>query len=190
MRSDDRGPPVERGPPSVVAPLEVFIVRLRGLPWTVSISDVYDFFSGIGVVDNSVVVCLSEQGRPTGMSKSSLVACGIIVCVFFCVASFFFFFVVLIVSMCTKTFFVFVLLLLWRLAPGEAFIQLLTRHDLDQAMLRDHDRIGSRYIELYVATWQEYMLAVKRCKPAMGVTIHLINEVRIFPTFFLQQSHM
>ena len=45
---------------------EVFILRLRGLPWTVSVSDVCDFFSGIEVVSNSVVICLSDQGRPTG----------------------------------------------------------------------------------------------------------------------------
>jgi len=42
------------------------IMRLRGLPFTCSKDDIFDFFEGYDIVSNGIVLPSDHQGRPTG----------------------------------------------------------------------------------------------------------------------------
>eukprot|EP01135_Chromosphaera_perkinsii_P006644 Nk52_evm46s554 gene=Nk52_evmTU46s554 len=42
------------------------VVRLRGLPWQASDDDITNFFSGIAIAEDGIVICVNNQGRPIG----------------------------------------------------------------------------------------------------------------------------
>eukprot|EP00823_Brevimastigomonas_motovehiculus_P003210 TRINITY_DN1944_c0_g1_i1.p1 TRINITY_DN1944_c0_g1~~TRINITY_DN1944_c0_g1_i1.p1 ORF type:complete len:613 (-),score=165.55 TRINITY_DN1944_c0_g1_i1:360-2198(-) len=45
-----------------------YIVRLRGLPWQASTTEVVNFFKGLNIIEDKVCFVLNQQGRPTGES--------------------------------------------------------------------------------------------------------------------------
>eukprot|EP00126_Sphaerothecum_destruens_P004280 Sdes_comp18088_c0_seq1m7512 len=48
-------------------PLEQdLVVRLRGLPWQATLQDIVQFFDGVHLAPENVVVCVNNQGRPIG----------------------------------------------------------------------------------------------------------------------------
>lgn len=72
-----------------------FVVKLRGLPWSVTTEDILKFFEDCEVLKNGVHLTTSREGRPS----------------------------------------------------GEAYVEFENEEDLELALEKDRDHIGSRYIE-------------------------------------------
>ncbi|XP_027133260.1 G-rich sequence factor 1 [Larimichthys crocea] len=82
---------------AVHVPADDGVVRLRGLPYSCTESDIVQFFSGLDIVENGITIVTDYQRRNT----------------------------------------------------GEAFVQFSSQQEADEALQRDRDVIGNRYIELF-----------------------------------------
>ncbi|KAJ8005509.1 hypothetical protein DPEC_G00118700 [Dallia pectoralis] len=88
---------------SVQLPSKDGLVRLRGLPYSCTETDVLLFFSGLDVAENGVTLTTDYRGRNT----------------------------------------------------GEAYVQFLTQEQADQALTKDRELIGNRYIEVFPSNISE-----------------------------------
>ncbi|XP_045467613.1 heterogeneous nuclear ribonucleoprotein H2-like [Harmonia axyridis] len=97
---------------------EGYVVKLRGLPWSVTAEDVLKFFEDCDVMNgkNGIHLTTSREGRPS----------------------------------------------------GEAYVEFETPEDLELALEKDRDHIGSRYIEVFKVGKAEMDWMVKRSGPSFG----------------------
>lgn len=77
-----------------------YVVRVRGLPWRASESDLTNFFSGISMQPNGITFQMNSAGRPT----------------------------------------------------GEAYVQLASKLDLEEALTRHKKYMDNRYIEVFASS--------------------------------------
>lgn len=82
---------------AIQVPADDGVVRLRGLPYSCTESDIVQFFSGLDIVENGITIVTDYQRRNT----------------------------------------------------GEAFVQFSSQQAADEALQRDRELIGNRYIELF-----------------------------------------
>ncbi|KAK7502353.1 hypothetical protein BaRGS_00006306 [Batillaria attramentaria] len=89
-----------------------FVVRLRGLPWSATIEDVFNFFEGceINGGENGIHLTLSREGRPS----------------------------------------------------GEAFVEFASEEDVQQALKKNKEHLGQRYIEVFRSKKGEMDWVIKR----------------------------
>lgn len=73
------------------------VVRLRGLPFSSSVADIVQFFSGLDIVQNGVTIVTDHQGRNS----------------------------------------------------GQAFVEFTSREAFEEALKKDRELIGNRYIEVF-----------------------------------------
>lgn len=85
------------------APGNESVVRLRGLPFSCTMADIKQFFSGLEIVDNGITFIEGRQGRNT----------------------------------------------------GQAFVQFSSEEAANEALQRDREVIGHRYIEVFPSTLSE-----------------------------------
>nr|XP_057925741.1 G-rich sequence factor 1 [Doryrhamphus excisus] len=96
-------------------PADTRVVRLRGLPFTSTESDIAHFFSGLEIMDKGITVITNHRGRNS----------------------------------------------------GEAFVWFSTQEAADEALRRDRELIGERYIEVFPSTSQE-LQSRWRSSPSQG----------------------
>lgn len=80
-----------------LAPAESAVVRLRGLPFTCTEDDIFQFFSGLDIAENGITIVTDNRGRNS----------------------------------------------------GEAFVQFTSQEAANEALQRDREVMGSRYIEVF-----------------------------------------
>ncbi|XP_045931489.1 G-rich sequence factor 1 isoform X2 [Micropterus dolomieu] len=73
------------------------VVRLRGLPFTCTVADIVQFFSGLDIVENGITIVMDHKGRNS----------------------------------------------------GEGFVRFSSQEAADEALRRDREVIGNRYIEVF-----------------------------------------
>lgn len=95
-----------------------YIVKLRGLPWSATVDDVVDFFSGCKIArgKDGVHMTTSREGRPS----------------------------------------------------GEAFVEFEDIQDVEKALDKDREHIGSRYIEVFKVDRTEMEWVLKRSGSGFG----------------------
>ncbi|XP_044051895.1 G-rich sequence factor 1 [Siniperca chuatsi] len=82
---------------AVQTPADDGVVRLRGLPFTCTVADIVQFFSGLDIVENGITIVTDHRGRNS----------------------------------------------------GDAFVQFSSQEAADEALQRDREVIGNRYIEVF-----------------------------------------
>lgn len=88
---------------AIQPPADSGVVRIRGLPFTCTESDIVHFFSGLDIVENGITIVTDNRGRKS----------------------------------------------------GEAYVQFSSQEAADEALQRDREVIGNRYIEVFPSRSEE-----------------------------------